>query len=106
MAASPENLPLRDICKEAERLTRELVDHLGKNMLPRTRSLANLVRPDSPFAETASAAPDGKPVTDMTVRDHAAALLESQAFLEERFEEVRLFYRAMDEQVRALMSPS
>lgn|GEM_PF-756635 len=96
MGDSIEKQPLRDICKEAERLTRELVDHLENNLLPRTRELHDLVRPDSPFAAS------GQAVADITVRNQTASLLESQHFTAELFLKTSQFLQSIDRQMAAL----
>lgn len=96
MSESLENVPLRDICKEAERLTRELIDHLENNLVPRSRELHELVKPDSPFNET------GTGVQDITVRNQASTLLESQEFTEQLFLKTRQYLKAIDQQVGAM----
>lgn len=106
MGDSIEKQPLRDICKEAERLTRELVDHLENNLLPRTRELHDLVHPDSPFDPTgpvrAGQGGAGPAVADITVRNQAASLLESQRFTEELFLKTSQYLRSIDRQMAAL----
>lgn len=101
MGDSIEKQPLRDICKEAERLTRELVDHLENNLLPRTRELHDLVHPDSPFDATGPVRA-GPAVADITVRNQAASLLESQRFTEELFLKTSQYLRSIDRQMAAL----
>ncbi len=89
MKPSLDDVPLRDLCKEAERMTRELIDHLERNQIPKTRELLNLVRPDSPLA------PEGQIVQDITVRTSAARLIESQDFAAELFEKVSEYFSAI-----------
>lgn len=83
MSDSLENVPLHTICKEAEHLTRELIDHLDRNLIPRTKEIQNLVRPDSPFNSR------GNQVKDITVRSQMSTLLESQEFTEQLFAKTR-----------------
>ncbi|MBI1314326.1 hypothetical protein GC176_23775 [bacterium] len=90
MSDSLKDVPLRDVCKEAERLTLEVIDHLNRNLIPRTRELHELVKPDSPFDET------GAGVKDITVRNHVATLLESQRFAEEFFLKTRDYLESVD----------
>ena len=99
MPESLENMPLRDVCKEAERLTRELIDHLEKNMIPRTRELQSLVQPDSPFESGGEAGQ----VKDVTVRNQASALIESQEFTEQLFAKTRQYLKAIDRDVSKML---
>lgn len=90
MSPSLDDVPLRDLCKEAERMTRELIDHLERNQIPKTRELAELVRPNSPLATT------GQTVPDITVRSSASRLIESQDFAAELFEKATEYFTAID----------
>lgn len=97
MSDDLSNLPLRDVCKEAERLTRELVDHLENNLIPRTRELHELVKPES--AESS-----GDTVKDVTVRNQASNLLESQDFTEQLFSKTRQYFETIDKSVGGMFS--
>ncbi len=90
MSDSLKDVPLRDVCKEAERLAREIIDHFNRNLIPRTYELHEMVKPDSPFDE------DGGGVKDITVRNQAARLLESQRFAEEFFLKTRDYLQSVD----------
>lgn len=92
-----ERIPLRELCREAERLTRELVDHLERNLLPRTRETYELVRPDSPFAA------EGQVVADISIRNQVAVLLESQQFTEDLFLRTNRYLREVDRQLEAMI---
>lgn len=98
MSDDLSNLPLRDVCKEAERLTRELVDHLENNLIPRTRELHELVKPDSAFDTSEGS------VKDVTVRNQAANLLESQEFTEQLFVKTRQYFETIDQSVGNMFS--
>ncbi len=93
MSESLANIPLRDLCQDAEKLTKELIDHLERNLIPRTRELHNLVRPESPFAK------QGQPVENVTIRNHAVVLAESQEFTEQLFLKASQYFAAIDEQL-------
>lgn len=97
MKPSVADVPLRDLCKEAERMTRELIDHLERNQIPKTRELAEVVRPDSPFA------PTGQTVPDITVRSSAARLIESQDFAAELFEKLSEYFNVIDRDLKAMV---
>jgi hypothetical protein len=93
MGNSLKDVPLHSVCKEAERLTRELIDHLERNLIPRTREVHELVKPDSPF-NTA-----GGGVQDVTVRSQMSVLLESQEFAEQLFIKARENLEAIDQTI-------
>jgi hypothetical protein len=90
---SLENIPLRDLCKDAERLTREVIDHLENNLIPKSQELRKLVMPDSPFAES------GERVEDITVRNQAATLLVSQEFAEQFFGKTSQYLAEIDRHI-------
>ncbi len=98
MSQALDDVPLRDLCKEAERLTRELIDHLERNQIPKTRELAGLVKPDSPLA------PPGHIVPDVTVRTQAATLIDSQDFAAEVFEKASAYFAAIDKAMNAMVA--
>jgi hypothetical protein len=100
MSEDLANLPLRDVCKEAERLTRELVDHLENNLVPRTREMHELVKPDSPFNTSEGS------VKDVTVRNQAANLLESQDFTEQLFLKTRQYLETIDRDISGMLRQS
>lgn len=88
-----KDVPLQSVCKEAERLTRELIDHLEQNLVPGTRDVHDLVKPDSPFNT------GGATVQDVTVRNRMATLLESQEFAEQLFLKTREYLETIDESI-------
>jgi hypothetical protein len=90
-----ENVPLQDLCKDAERLTRELIDHLERNMIPRTKEFQSLVRPDSAFDT-------GSHVQDITIRNQAKTLQESQEFTEQLYQKTSQYLDAIDREVGRL----
>jgi len=93
MSESLKNVPLHSVCKEAERLTHELIEHLEQNLVPRTREVHELVKPDSPFNAS------GAGVQDVTVRSQVATLLESQEFTERLFLKTREYLETIDESI-------
>lgn len=93
MSESLKNVPLHSVCKEAERLTHELIEHLEQNLVPRTREVHELVKPDSPFNKS------GAGVQDVTVRSQVATLLESQEFAERLFLKTREYLETIDESI-------
>ncbi|NQV23989.1 MAG: hypothetical protein HQ518_06435 [Rhodopirellula sp.] len=88
-----KDVPLHSVCREAERLTHELIDHFEQNLVPRTRDVHELVKPDSPFSA------DGTGVLDVTVRSQVAKLLESQEFTEQLFIKTRQHLEKIDQSI-------
>lgn len=93
MSESLKDVPLHSVCKEAERLTQELIDHLEQNLVPRTKEVHDLVKPDSPFNTS------GAGVQDVTVRNQVATLLESQEFTEQLFLKTRQYLDKIDQSI-------
>ena len=93
--SSLENIPLQDLCKEAERLTRDLIDHLERNLIPRTKEFQGLVRPSSEDDT-------GSSVKDITIRNQAKTLQESQEFTEQLYRKTSQYLTAIDQGVGRL----
>lgn len=93
MSESLRDVPLHSVCKEAERLTNELIDHLERNLIPRSKEVHQLVKPDSPFNAS------GAGVQDVTVRSQVATLLESQEFTEKLFLKMRQHLETIDQSI-------
>lgn len=78
-------------------MARELIDHLERGFLPKTRELQKLVEP-----------PEGQPlneeVEDLTVRIHAARLLESDLFSEELYDKLERYCASIHADVSRIMS--
>jgi len=70
---SIENRPLRELCNDAQRMSRAMIEHIEQGFLPKTRTLEQTVRLD----EKNSA---NDPVTDITVRNQSAEVLKSEEF--------------------------
>lgn len=66
-----DSLPLREKFTNAERLTRELIEHLEQGFLPKLQQLRRVARKD-----------EEEGVTDKSVRDQCAQLLKSDDFTE------------------------
>jgi hypothetical protein len=70
MHRSPSQLTLREKLSEAERLTRELMDHVEKGFIPRAHELRRVTRQGG----------DSEEIADLTVRSTAEKFLESDQF--------------------------
>lgn len=75
--SNASHLPLREKFTNAERLTRELIDHLDQGFQTRIQELRRMARKDEE---------DG--VTDKTVRSHCTRLFESHEFTTKLTEEL------------------
>jgi len=65
---------LREQFTQAEQFTKEMVDHLEHNLLPKIHDLKKIVQMDLKGEAVAE---------DITVRNHAANVLESARFADE-----------------------
>ena len=101
-AARPEemNMPetslnemtLRDMLADAEHLTRDLIEHLDQNFIPKAHALRKLVRP------TVGSNVDEE-VEDISVRVTAIRVLKSEDFSEELCDKIRQYCTAIDDAV-------
>lgn len=94
---SAHDLPLRDQCRNAEHLVQRLIDHLEKGFLPKARKLKELL-------EEATADEEG--VEDVTIRSHAASVLESERFSAELCDEVTNYFDSIDQALRTAIEES
>lgn len=97
---SVEYRTLREKLTEAERLTRELAEHLDQGFRFKAHQLVRSLRdverqPDDPKTlET---------VQDATVRQQAALLLESEEFTEEVFASLSTYCSSIDQEVSRIV---
>ena len=70
---SLDQLPLRELFTTAERLSRELADHLDKGVMPKISDFERLVRASHDAARRDE-------VSDATVRGQAAKILSADEF--------------------------
>ena len=82
---------------DAERMARELIDHLDRGFLPKIRGLQKLVEP-----------PDGQSINedveDLTVRIHAAGVLQSDLFTEELYDKLERYCASINADVSRIMT--
>jgi hypothetical protein len=72
---SPNGMTLRQKLTEADKLTRELMDHLERGFLPKVHTLRRVTRHGSEV--------ENESITDLTVRSTADLVLDSAAFTTE-----------------------
>ena len=87
MSDAIKDRPLREVCKDAERLTRELIDHLEKNLVPGTREVHDMIRSSLL----------GEEVPDLAVRNQVAALLERQEFADDLYRKAKEYFQVIND---------
>ena len=100
MAERPVNqLTLREKFIGAERLTRELTEHLEQGFIPKVHELIRLVQP----LRTGAFPSD---VQDLTVRNHSAAVLESENYTDQLWEKLEAHCQGVQSDVGRIVSGS
>lgn len=79
-----EQLTLRELFTQTERLTRELIEHLEQGVLPKIQTLEQLVNEK-----------DFDQVNDMTIRNQAASVLQADEYS-------RVLSHKMDEHLQGI----
>jgi hypothetical protein len=92
-----EQMTLREMFTDAERLTRDLIEHLDQGFSPRAHQLLRLVRPTETEAFSSN-------IEDVTVRGHSARLLESEDFAEEIYGKLARYCTTIDENVSRIVT--
>lgn len=92
MSRSIESMTLRDKCREANRVIRELIDHLDQGFLPKVQELQRLSRAREPKF-------DPSQIRDVTIRTHAAAILEAEHYTIKLDEEAKQLFTAIAREV-------
>jgi hypothetical protein len=95
---SVKQMTVREMLIEAERLTRELGEHLDQSFIPKCHELSRLVRPIN------GEPPDIRALEDVTVRTQAARILETETFTEALFQKLTEYCNAIDESVGRITS--
>ena len=87
---------LREQFTHAEQLTKELIDHLEHNLLPKINDLRKLV----------SAELKGESVNeDITVRNHASKVLESLSFTDDVGDKMTAYFTSISQSVIRIITP-
>lgn len=95
---SSQSLTLREQLVEAQRLSRELAEHLDQSFIPKCLDLTRLLRPIN------GEPPDIRALEDVTVRTQAARILETETFTEKVFEELSEYCKAIEAAVNKIAS--
>ncbi|MBT4867207.1 MAG: hypothetical protein HON53_19050 [Planctomycetaceae bacterium] len=87
-----DQLTLRELFNDAERLTRELTEHIDQGFIPKSQALSRLVSP-SPGD------PGYDQIEDLTVRNQVAEVLKSEDFTNQLHEKLAEYYTAIERSV-------
>jgi hypothetical protein len=91
------HLTLREKFNAAERLSRELIEHLEQGFIPKAHELMRLVQPLRSGVFPTD-------VEDLTVRNHVAAVLESENYTEQLCEKLEAHCQAIKAEVSRIVS--
>ena len=89
---SIDHLPLRELFTGAERLTRDLIDHIERGFLPKCSRLNEICQPISEQSGE-------EEIEDITIRNHSAQVLDSEKFTHEFYENTQTYLVAIDQAV-------
>lgn len=90
--AGLESLTLRDQLNGADRLTREIMDHLERAFVPQSHDLRRVTR------VTGEDDPTGQ-LEDVTLRNQIDNLLKSDAYTKEMTERLRAYLASISKEV-------
>jgi len=88
MDPSLSQLTLRELFTHAERLARELIEHLDQGFLPKLQTMRELARPVDDL--------NAEQVPDVTVRNQAKQLLDSDEFTQPLLRKLDDYLQAID----------
>ena len=87
---------LREQFTNAEQLTKELVDHLEHNLLPKIHDLKKIAQMELKGEAVAE---------DVTVRNHASNVLESARFADEVSDKMTAYFTSISQSVTRIIGP-
>lgn len=99
MARTADQRTLRELFTEAERLTRELIEHLDKGFIPKVQNLARMV--DSSQLDA-----HGNPIEDITIRNAVALVAETEAYTDQLYRRISSYCEAIDRDVARINAHS
>jgi hypothetical protein len=85
-----DQVPLRELFVHAEHQARDLAEHLELNFLPKLQHLDETVHPKT----------DADDILDITVRNRAAQVLESDKFTQQLLQKMHDCLNAIDSALR------
>lgn len=92
---SINQLTLRELFKGAERLTRELTEHIEQGFTPQARALSRLVTPTP-------GDPEYDEIEDLTIRNHVRQVLNSEDFTNRLHDKLAEYYAAIERDVERI----
>lgn len=95
--AGPESLTLRDQLNGADRLTREIMDHLERAFVPQAHELRRVTRVTGGDDATGQ-------LEDVTLRNQIDNLLESDAYTKEMSERLRAYLASIGKEVGKIVN--
>ncbi|MCA8987857.1 MAG: hypothetical protein KDA78_09470 [Planctomycetaceae bacterium] len=95
MSDDIDKMTLREKLSEADRLLRELVDHLDNGFTPKARNLSRTIQEHGT---------NEAQLTDMTIRQHAADLIDDNRFSERLFQKIGTLLYSIDQDVSAIQN--
>ncbi|MBC8115898.1 MAG: hypothetical protein H7062_16045 [Candidatus Saccharimonas sp.] len=90
-----DQLTLRDKIREAARRSHDMIEHLEHAFVPKAHDLRKVSRPHDPKSEA-------PPIADVTIRHHAAMVLESDQYTEGLNAEAEALFEAIAVEVDKL----
>lgn len=94
MQRSPSEFTLREKLSEAEKMTRELMQHVDKNFIPTAHDLRRVTRHHTE--------PGEEEVSDLSVRAAADRVLQSDVYTRKLCEQLNGMLRLIQEDVERL----
>ena len=94
--AGPESLTLRDQLNGADRLVREIMDHLERAFVPQAHELRRVTR--------ISGESDLGQLEDVTLRNQIDNLLKSDTYTKEMSERLQLYLASIGKEVGKIVS--
>lgn len=94
---SPESLTLREQLNAADRLTREVMDHLERAFIPQAHELRRVTRvtgEDDPSAQLA----------DVTLRSQVSTLLKSDDYTQKMTDNLRAYLASIGKEVNRIVA--
>lgn len=90
MAESIESMTLREKLSEADRLLREMLEHLENGFIPQARTLGRQLQDHGD---------DSAALSDLSVRQQAAELIDSNRYSENLHEKISRLLASIDQDV-------
>lgn len=94
---APESLTLREQLNAADRLTREVMDHLERGFIPQTHELRRVTR-------LSGEEDPGQQLADVTLRNQVDNLLKSDAYTLEMIEKLQTYLTSISREIGKIVA--